>query len=126
MTRARDRVVLGLMPDDARAGCWANDLLGVFQWADVRAATEEVDVQTLPMGAPPRDAFLELPEATVAAQHVIARVREARPATAQTAVLPVTQLQDFVSCARSRSSGAKKTMTGARATCERAAPQPTS
>ncbi len=100
MTRARDRVVLGLLPDDARVGCWANDLLSVFQWSDVRAQTEEIDAEGLPAGAPPRDAFLEEAEAIAAARHAIARVRHARPATAQTGVLPVTHLQDFVSCPR--------------------------
>ena len=100
MTRARDRVVLGRMPGAPRQGSWASDLAPVLAWADVREQTEELDVATLPVGALPRDQVLALPEALAQTTQALERVRHSAPATAQTAVLPVTALQDFVSCPR--------------------------
>ena len=100
MTRARDRVVLGLLPGAPRQGSWAADLAPVLAWADVREQTEEVDVASLPDGVLPRDQVLALPEALAATRDTLARVRHAPAATARTAVLPVTALQDFVGCPR--------------------------
>jgi ATP-dependent helicase/nuclease subunit A len=100
MTRARDRVVLGLFGEKPRAGSWAHDLRCLRDWGDLRAMTEEVDVSALPPGAPHADAVLEPALARRAVADVVARVRQAPPARAQQAMLAVTQLQDFVSCPR--------------------------
>jgi ATP-dependent exoDNAse (exonuclease V) beta subunit len=98
MTRARDRVVLGLLPERPRVGTWAGDLKGPLQWADVRTHLEELDVGTLP-----RPAVVEAVGAQGSAgldegRRILDSVRAAHPAEAAVAMLPVTQLMDFERC----------------------------
>ncbi|MEW5739304.1 MAG: UvrD-helicase domain-containing protein [Myxococcota bacterium] len=96
LTRARDRVVLGLLPEKPRSGSWAWEL-GLHQWKNVVP-------HQLPAGGearrPPSDPLLPAQDARAHVQAVLDRVRFSAPAVAATAVLPVTQLQDFVTCPR--------------------------
>lgn len=96
LTRARDRVVLGLLPDKPRTGTWAWEL-GFSQWKDVVPQV----LATSPVPAsPPMDPLLPDAEAAAHVQAVLDRVRVAPVAAAATALVPVTQLQDFVTCPR--------------------------
>lgn len=96
LTRARDRVILGLLPEKPRSGTWGAEL-GLHQWKDV--APHLVDTSAEP-ARPPADPKLSELDARAHVQAVIDRVRFASPAAAATAVLPVTQLQDFGTCPR--------------------------
>lgn len=96
LTRARERVVLGLS-HGARANTWARLIDEAVEAAGVEVAPLEAPEAPTP---PPPDE--RLPEA-VARRHVQAaldRVRVSSPPAASTAVLAVTQLQDFVTCPR--------------------------
>ena len=97
MTRARDQVVLGLMPKKVgeKLKSWS-DVLQNDSWNEARA----IDVDTLPLGAPPVDPVTEPAVARAEVQRVLDRVRHAPIARPVEAVLPVTQLQDFVGCPR--------------------------
>lgn len=98
MTRARDRVVLGLFPPKPRAGTWAADLGTALEWADVRAEVEDVQVDRL-VAVPPDDVEpRSAADALDDARQVVARVREAPRAETRLALLPVTQLMDFALC----------------------------
>jgi ATP-dependent exoDNAse (exonuclease V) beta subunit len=86
---------LGLLPEKPRAGSWAWEL-GLHQWKNVVPHPLPVGEAARPQAEP------QLPDA-VARGHVQAvfdRVRFAAAPTAATAVLPVTQVQDFVTCPR--------------------------
>lgn len=100
MTRARDQVVFGLMAEKPRQGCWAADLQALFQWHDVRKLTDEVDEASLPRGVAAVDPAVPEAQAIEAARALVRRVRQAPPAQAQTVMVPVTHLQEFVSCPR--------------------------
>ncbi|MEW6433999.1 MAG: UvrD-helicase domain-containing protein [Myxococcota bacterium] len=96
LTRARDRVVLGLLPEKPRSGTWAFEL-GLHHWRNV---VPHVLDTAAPPAAPPDDPVLPGAEARAHVQATLDRVRIAPAAAAATAVLPVTQLQDFVTCPR--------------------------
>ncbi len=101
-TRARDQLVLGLVPQLKRGNSyrsWA-DLLQNDVRFDLQAVTEFVDAEALPEGHAPVDPLLDRPDADAQVAAVLRRVRHAPVARAREAVLPVTQLQDFVSCPR--------------------------
>lgn len=97
MTRARDQVVLGLMAPKVgdKLKHWA-DVLQNDSWNDVT----DVQVDSLPEGAPPVDPLTAPASATEQVRQIIERVRQGPSTRPVEAVLPVTQLQDFVSCPR--------------------------
>jgi ATP-dependent helicase/nuclease subunit A len=96
LTRARDRVVLGLCPAKPRKGTWAAEL-GLDQLDS--PAPHPLDT-TSPPAPPPEEPLLPAPEARAHVEAALARVRRAPLPTPATAVLAVTQLQDFATCPR--------------------------
>ncbi|MDP3504383.1 MAG: UvrD-helicase domain-containing protein [Myxococcales bacterium] len=103
LTRARDRVVLGLQPPKAQRNTWASWLkFDDFWWQQFsdRHAAMDVLVDALPQGRPV-PAAAQLDDATRAeVAALVTRVRATQPVPVRDAVLPVTQLQDFVTCPR--------------------------
>ena len=98
MTRARDRVVLGLRPSSAQANSWASDLRAFFPLRVAGERPDHLDVSSL---APRKPEPVTAPAGSRAEiDALIARVRAPRAATTTSMVLPVTQLQDLVSCPR--------------------------
>jgi ATP-dependent exoDNAse (exonuclease V) beta subunit len=98
MTRARDRLVLGLRPPSSPVNTWANDLHAFFALRVAGDRPEHLDVARLA----PRKTEVppEAPGSRAEIEALIARVRTATPSTTASMVLPVTQLQDLVSCPR--------------------------
>jgi ATP-dependent helicase/nuclease subunit A len=98
MTRARDRLVLGLRPPTASANTWAHDLSAFFALRVSGDRPEHLDVSTLTTRKP------ELPPATPGSRDevasLIAQVRAPQETTAASIVLPVTQLEELVACRR--------------------------
>ncbi len=97
MTRARDRVVLGLRPTWAADRTWARDTSAFFPIQVTGDRPDVLDVSALETPRPPR--VVATGDASLV-QDVIERVRTPLAATARSLVLPVTQLQDHVSCPR--------------------------
>ena len=103
LTRARDRVVLGFQPPKAQRNTWAAWLrFSDFWFNDFhgRGLAVEIDVDSLPPGrgaSPPRDEPATL-ERTAA--QLVAKARRPTSVRPRDVMLPVTQLQDFVSCPR--------------------------
>ena len=98
MTRARDRLVLGLRPASGAGNTWARDLDAFLPLRVSGDQPERLDVASL---------SVQPPEALPASTHATAEVRALvdglrAPQRTSTAamVLPVTQLQDLVSCPR--------------------------
>jgi ATP-dependent exoDNAse (exonuclease V) beta subunit len=101
LTRARDRVVLGFLPSKPRSGTWAswlpfNDIW--FEQFHGRGAAIDVDVEALPAGT--LASAVERVDAEEEVRGHVARARARTPVTVRDAALPVTQLQDFVTCPR--------------------------
>ncbi|MDP1827284.1 MAG: UvrD-helicase domain-containing protein [Archangium sp.] len=98
MTRARDRLVLGLRPPGAPVNTWANDLDAFFALRVAGERPEHLDVA----GLAPRklESAPVLPGSRAEIDALIDQVRAPRPSTTASMVLPVTQLQDLVSCPR--------------------------
>ncbi|MER2561540.1 MAG: UvrD-helicase domain-containing protein [Myxococcaceae bacterium] len=103
LTRARDRVVLGFQPTKPQRNTWAAWLkFDDFWWQQFhdRGAAIEVDVDALPPGRPPQPPA-QADDATM--QQTAALVERAKRVVTppvRDVMLPVTQLQDFVSCPR--------------------------
>jgi ATP-dependent helicase/nuclease subunit A len=101
LTRARDRVVLGLQQSKPPKSSWASWLkFDDFWWQQFndRHAAMDVIIDALPPGRQPAEPA-QLDEATRAeVGALVARVRRQLPSPVRDAVLPVTQLQDFVTC----------------------------
>lgn len=102
LTRARDLVVLGFLPPKPQRGTWASWLrFDDFWWQQFhdRGASVDVAAGSLPPGRAPGpviDGAASLDEVT----RLVARVRQGTTPVVRDAMLPVTQLQDFVSCPR--------------------------
>jgi ATP-dependent exoDNAse (exonuclease V) beta subunit len=100
LTRARDRLVLGFQPKSART-TWASWLkFDDFWWQQFhdRGDAVEVDVDALPPGRSP-PALPPTDEGTRRAlEALVARVKARVAPPVRDAMLPVTQLQDFVTC----------------------------
>lgn len=94
MTRARDRVILGLRYQ--RAKTWANDVDAFFELRVTEGTREQWEATKLHT---PR-----IPTPKADAQHdvrgLLARIRAPAPSASRELVLPVTQLHDFVACPR--------------------------
>ncbi len=100
LTRARDRVVLGFMPSKHK-GTWAAWLAANDIWWNgfhQRGAAIEVNATELPEGRP----SARVPERDAVAEVELIARKVARPPrlSVRDALLPVTQLQDFVTCPR--------------------------
>ncbi|MBE2252538.1 MAG: UvrD-helicase domain-containing protein [Myxococcus sp.] len=103
LTRARDRVVLGFQPPKAQRNTWSAWLkFDDFWWQQLndRHGAMDVVVDALPPGRPPAPPQRDDGASRAAVASLITRAvtREALPV--RDAMLPVTQLQDFVSCPR--------------------------
>ncbi|HEY0882906.1 MAG TPA: PD-(D/E)XK nuclease family protein, partial [Archangium sp.] len=98
MTRARDRVVLGLRAPNCPDKTWANDCSAFFPIRVSGDRPEVVDVSKLEhrrkeAPAPSIDALDEV-------KSLLETLRAPKPTVTAAMVLPVTQLQDLVSCPR--------------------------
>ena len=98
MTRARDRLVLGLRPSASTVNTWAHDLGAFFALRVSGERVEHLDVAALALRKPEPAKVVPGSREEVAA--LIAKVRAPRASTTAALVLPVTQLQDLVSCRR--------------------------
>ena len=98
MTRARDRLVLGLRPPTAQANTWAQELTAFFALRVSGERPEHLDVASV---APKRP---ELPPASASSRSevdaLISQVRSPGESTTASIVLPVTQLEDLMACRR--------------------------
>lgn len=96
MTRAKDRVVLGLRPQRPPSRSWAADVEAFFELRvsdGVRAPLETTGLKTTRIAT--------VTEAEVGdVRALIEQVRAPKPLTTRELLVPVTQLQDFVSCPR--------------------------
>ncbi|MBL8924512.1 MAG: UvrD-helicase domain-containing protein [Myxococcaceae bacterium] len=101
LTRARDRLVLGFQPENARSTTWASWLrFEDFWWQQFhdRGDAVELDVDALPPGRPPPTPGLADEDTRRALEALVARVKAPPLVPVRDVMLPVTQLQDFVSC----------------------------
>ncbi|MFO0597202.1 MAG: UvrD-helicase domain-containing protein [Myxococcaceae bacterium] len=100
MTRARDRVVLGLRQDSAHERTWAKELSAFFplQVAGTSPSVIDVATWTAPRRSEPAPATGQTDDTGL--DQVIARVRAPQRVASRALVLPVTQLQDHASCPR--------------------------
>jgi ATP-dependent helicase/nuclease subunit A len=98
MTRARDRLVLGLRPHNSPNHTWANDLNAFFALKVSGDQPERLDVSKLATRKP--ESVSAAPGSREDVARLIAHVRAPRESTTTSMVLPVTQLQDLVSCPR--------------------------
>ncbi|MGV3619239.1 MAG: UvrD-helicase domain-containing protein, partial [Archangium sp.] len=96
MTRARDRVVLGLRPQRAPSRSWAADVEAFFELRVTHGVRAPLETSTL---TSTRMATV-VEEAQSDVRSLIERVRAPKPLTTRELLVPVTQLQDFVSCPR--------------------------
>ncbi len=101
MTRARDRLVLGLTPKSQK-GTWASWLsFSDFWWAAfAQQHVATLDVATLPPGRPSPVHGRKDAAAVAEVKRVVEGVREALVAQARDVLVPVTWLQDFDACPR--------------------------
>ncbi|MBL8909470.1 MAG: UvrD-helicase domain-containing protein [Archangium sp.] len=98
MTRARDRVILGLRPANPQERTWAKDLTLFFPLQVIGVRPWELDVsqlRALPAVAPSKGAIDLAP-----LEKIIDTVRAPHRPVSRALVLPVTQLQDHTSCPR--------------------------
>lgn len=98
MTRARDRVVLGLRPHKVRSKTWSADVASFFTLKVTGAQDERLDVTAL---APGRPSVESSPAVSVSeVRELVERARAPIPAVSRTLLLPVGQLQDHALCPR--------------------------
>ncbi|MFZ5442827.1 MAG: UvrD-helicase domain-containing protein [Myxococcota bacterium] len=97
MTRARDRVVLGLRHPSAQANTWARDAESFFALSVTGERPEQLEVSTLPLLKPPA---APRSASTADVDALVRRVRTPLRAASRALVLPVSQLQDHASCPR--------------------------
>lgn len=96
MTRARDRVVLGLRPARPPQKSWASDVEAFFELRVSDGVRAPLETSTLTSARVTTIA----PELRSDVRQLIENVRAPRPLTTRELLVPVTQLQDFVSCPR--------------------------
>lgn len=96
MTRARDRVVLGLRQAKPPQRSWASDVEAFFELRVSHGVREQWNVTELKRRPQPTVGQVESADV----RELIARVRTPVPLATRELLLPVTQLQDFVSCPR--------------------------
>jgi ATP-dependent exoDNAse (exonuclease V) beta subunit len=103
LTRARDRVVLGLQPERAPKPTWAGWLqFRDFWWNHFHEAglAVEVDVASLPPGRADPPATSTAEAVTREVKALVAKARARPSLKVRDIVLPVTQVQDFLLCPR--------------------------
>jgi ATP-dependent helicase/nuclease subunit A len=103
LTRARDRVVLGFQPPRSPRNTWAAWLPFADIWFNdfhQRGLAQEIDVDALPPGRISTVTTRSSVQLVEEARRVIAQARRPPSARPRDVMLPVTQLQDFVSCPR--------------------------
>ena len=98
MTRARDRLVLGLRPAKPQANTWAADLAAFFALRVSGERPEHLDIATLLPRRP--ELPPEHPGSREEVTALLERVRAPTVGSPASMVLPVTQLQDLVACPR--------------------------
>jgi ATP-dependent exoDNAse (exonuclease V) beta subunit len=98
MTRARDRLVLGLRPPTAQANTWAQELTAFFALRVAGERPEHLDVAAI---APKRPEIPPPPPGSRSeVDALISQVRAPGESTTASIVLPVTQLEDLMACRR--------------------------
>ncbi|MFT3709623.1 MAG: UvrD-helicase domain-containing protein [Archangium sp.] len=98
MTRARDRVVLGLRPANPQERTWARDLTHFFPIQVIGERPWELDVSKLGALPAERSGAEKIDRAPL--EKLLATIRAPHRTTSRALVLPVTQLQDHTVCPR--------------------------
>ena len=100
MTRARDHLILSGQ-NRRQAGTWRELLQQLLDGEpDIRASVQQLAISDVEVPAPPIPSTETSPEALAEVDQVLLRVRQPKALRSESAVFPVTHLQDYVLCPR--------------------------